>query len=88
MEKREWEYLFDVRTPEEYSEGHIEGSINLPLHELKKIGSVIPESRNALFMFTAVSRARAALGSAYGAYGLLGCDGYGRSAGAKVKLVR
>ena len=33
-EKREGSIFLDVRTPEEYSEGHIEGSINLPLHEL------------------------------------------------------
>ena len=74
-EKREGSIFLDVRTPEEYKEGHVEGSINLPLHELKKIGSVIPSEWGE----------KPALGSAYGAYGLLGCDGYGRVAGAKSK---
>lgn len=28
--------LIDVRTPEEYSRGHIEGSINIPLPDISK----------------------------------------------------
>ena len=26
--------IIDVRTPEEYEEGHVEGAINIPLHEM------------------------------------------------------
>ena len=28
--------IIDVRTPEEYKEGHIEGSLNVPLNEIEK----------------------------------------------------
>lgn len=59
-EKREGSIFLDVRTPEEYSEGHIEGSINLPLHELKKIGSVIPDQEAPVYVYFTASAGREA----------------------------
>lgn len=32
--------LLDVRTPQEYQAGHIPGSRNLPLQEIRKIGTL------------------------------------------------
>jgi rhodanese-related sulfurtransferase len=31
--------VIDVRTPEEYKDGHIEGSLNIPLNEIEKATS-------------------------------------------------
>mgnify|MGYP002802503295 FL=1 len=86
--KREGSIFLDVRTPEEYSEGHIEGSINLPLHELKKIGSVIPDQEAPVYVYClsgARSRRSAAL---MGHMGYLDVTDMGGLLGQKVKLVR
>lgn len=41
--------LLDVRTPEEYSQDHIEGSVNLPLpHLLREIGSVVKDKETVI----------------------------------------
>ncbi len=42
--------LLDVRTPEEYAEGHIEGSINLPLQSIEQAERVIKDSDTPLFV--------------------------------------
>ena len=34
--EKEGSIFLDVRTPEEYEEGHLENSLNLPLHEHEK----------------------------------------------------
>jgi phage shock protein E len=36
-------YLIDVRTTEEFNEGHRQGAINIPLDEIETIGNVIKE---------------------------------------------
>ena len=43
--------LLDVRTREEYSEGHIEKSINLPLQEIKNAPKVIKKKDTPLFVY-------------------------------------
>ena len=42
--------LIDVRTKEEYAERKIEDSINLPLQEIEKITSVVPDKSTPVFL--------------------------------------
>ena len=51
--EEEGSIFLDVRTPEEYEEGHLENSLNLPLHELKKIDTLIPDKDAHVYNFTA-----------------------------------
>ena len=43
--------LVDVRTPQEYREGHIPGSKNVPLQKLDKISSVADNKNIPLFVY-------------------------------------
>ena len=43
--------LLDVRTPEEYSEGHIPESKNIPLHALDNVMSVVENKDTELFVY-------------------------------------
>ena len=43
--------LVDVRTPQEYREGHIPGSKNVPLQQLDKISSVTENKDALLFVY-------------------------------------
>ena len=43
--------LLDVRTPQEYSEGHIPGSKNVPLQTLDKVSSVVENKDTELFVY-------------------------------------
>ena len=43
--------LLDVRTPEEYSEGHIPGSKNVPLQQLDKISLFADNKDIPLFVY-------------------------------------
>lgn len=40
--------LVDVRTPQEFAEGHIAGSVNIPLQDLTARMSEIPKDTNAV----------------------------------------
>lgn len=42
--------LLDVRTNEEYSQRHIEGSVNLPLDRLEEIEDLLPQKDTAIFV--------------------------------------
>lgn len=42
--------LLDVRTEEEYNEGHIDGSINLPLDRITTIGNVVKDKAAYLYV--------------------------------------
>ncbi len=48
--KTEGAVLLDVRTAEEYREGHIEGSINLPLDRIAKIKEIVADRSTPLFV--------------------------------------
>ena len=43
--------LLDVRTPQEYREGHIPGSKNVPLQTIDKVDSVVDNKDIALFVY-------------------------------------
>ena len=43
--------LVDVRTPQEYREGHIPGSENVPLQQLDKISSVADNKDIPLYVY-------------------------------------
>lgn len=43
--------LLDVRTPQEYREGHIPGSKNIPLQEINRINTVADEKGTPLFVY-------------------------------------
>lgn len=56
--------LLDVRTPEEYSGGHIPGSKNIPLQTIDQVAAVAENKAAALFVYCrsgARSRQAAAL---------------------------
>ena len=43
--------LLDVRTPQEYREGHIPGSKNVPLQRLDQVKAVAGNKETALFVY-------------------------------------
>lgn len=56
--------LLDVRTREEYAQGHIPGSRNLPLQEINTAVSLLPEQSTPIFVYC-YSGARSAQATAY-----------------------
>ena len=43
--------LLDVRTEEEFSEGHIEGSLNLPIGEIDRAETLIPDKSVPIYAY-------------------------------------
>lgn len=43
--------LLDVRTAEEYTQGHIPGSINIPLQSLKAVETAVSDKETPLFVY-------------------------------------
>ena len=43
--------LVDVRTPEEYRSGHIQGSVNIPLDSLDAVERKIPDKDSRIFVY-------------------------------------
>ena len=43
--------LIDVRTKEEYAEGHIPGSINIELDEIEKIVDIIKDKNSHIYLY-------------------------------------
>lgn len=44
-------HLIDVRTDDEYNEGHISGSILLPLNQITEIVKLIPDKDTRIFLY-------------------------------------
>ncbi len=42
--------LVDVRTPEEYRQGHVPGSVNVDLNVIQRIADKVPEKDTPLFV--------------------------------------
>lgn len=55
---RDW-FLVDVREPDEYADGHIEGALNIPLRELLKNLGQMPDSKTAPILLYCHSQKRA-----------------------------
>ena len=51
FKQREGAVLLDVRTPQEYREGHIPGSKNVPLQTIDKVTSIAENKDTALFVY-------------------------------------
>jgi len=57
--------LIDVRTREEYKDGHIKGSVNIPLNTLpQKVQSALPKQDQTIFV-VCLSGARASDATSY-----------------------
>lgn len=55
--------LLDVRTPQEYQTGHIPGSKNIPLQEIRRVSTAIPDKDTPLFVYChSGARSRQAVG--------------------------
>ncbi len=55
---KDW-FVIDVREPDEYAQGHIEGAINIPLRELMKHLDELPSSKTAPILLYCHSQKRA-----------------------------
>ncbi len=42
--------LIDVRTEDEYRQGHIEGSVNIPLDKISSVGDTVKDMNTPLFV--------------------------------------
>lgn len=42
--------LLDVRTAEEYRDGHIDGSVNLPLDKISSVGNIVKDKNTPLYV--------------------------------------
>ena len=56
--------LLDVRTLEEYSDGHIDGSVNIPLDRIYSVENVVKDKSTPLYVYC-LSGGRSGLAVSY-----------------------
>lgn len=92
MDTKQVSVLVDVRSPEEFSEGHVAGSLNLPLGDLeRRVDELARWKANEVWVICRSGRRSAAAASILGARGFQvadvggGVEGW-RSAGFNLKV--
>ncbi len=80
--------LLDVRTAEEYREGHIEGSINLPLQAIAGIGNKVADKNVPIFVHCLSGGRSASAASALKNMGYSNVKNIGGIGNYKGKIVR
>ena len=56
--------LLDVRTLEEYSDGHIDGSVNIPLDRISSVENVVKDKSTPIYVYC-LSGGRSGLAVSY-----------------------
>ena len=80
--------LLDVRTPQEYQEGRIPGSKNVPLQSLEQVGQLVEKKDTPLFVYCySGARSRQAAG-VLARMGYTNVKNLGGIAAYTVKVVR
>jgi len=64
LSKEQYLVLLDVIMPDEYAQGHIKGSINIPLNQVPAIGAKYPD-KNTRFLVYCQSGGRSAKACAF-----------------------
>jgi rhodanese-related sulfurtransferase len=58
LDSGEQVFLLDVRQPNEFANGHIEGAVNVPVREVPKSLTKLPEDKNAPIVVVCASAVR------------------------------
>lgn len=53
MNKNKSAILLDVRSPQEYKEGHLENAINIPVYDLEKHLKELPDKQKLIIIYCA-----------------------------------
>jgi predicted sulfurtransferase len=51
IDRREEVFLVDTRTEYEFKQGHIRGSVNIPLPKFRVIGEILPANKSTHLVF-------------------------------------
>lgn len=51
MDKDKYAILLDVRSPQEFNEGHLSGAINIPLYDFKKKLNKLPNKESLIIIY-------------------------------------
>lgn len=71
--------LLDVRTPDEYRQGHISGSKNIPLQSINKVAGVIDNKATPHFCSLSQRRKKPSGSCYFAADGLYQCEKHRRN---------
>ncbi|MBE5958388.1 MAG: rhodanese-like domain-containing protein [Lachnospiraceae bacterium] len=80
--------LLDVRTAGEYADGYIEGSINIPLDNLRSIENVITDKSTPIFVHCLSGSRSASAAKGLGMIGYTNVTNIGGIAGYRGKICR